>query len=553
MACRECHFSKVKCDRVFPCSRCVRLNKVCVLHESRQGQGRGKGGVAGAFKKNNKKKKAKHQERSNCSRNKKLKTTHPHPYCSANRSSIASGSDSGSDSSTRSHSPMPATTSPENILLAIKTGNNNSNNERDKKATTKATDETRFTTTEAAATASTTTNTTTTTTNSNKKKAAEKISEDQSIGKGIKGLPANHYGLKCLLRSFVALAMRRRNLSLLERACSIATQCGMTMDDLLCETNTQRGMDFLYPILLTPSVEQKVVGDRIPWNEIPPNLLQAIGCAGANEKGGANIAHRWIWVREIRRGISRFTVTPAFERDIVPWKHMQSTYLANQKSVVELFLQPSDITKHTNAFAYQVSLFKTPDTKWTPCTMKMKVKLKRPLPGTTDNVMDVDQILCSAILNLDHDIHIWEYIPRHYNLLQHHQHQQQQQEIKQKERQQQQQTSNNKVADTANVTATATIANDHETSKKDGATTIASSSNIAAETTKTGDTAQAVAISSNATDEDEHEYDPLLQAAITSDLNQLVEQEMPCLTNLDETLNDGDCDEALDFFFSILQ
>jgi len=40
MACRECHFAKVKCDRIFPCSRCTRLNLHCVPHKSNQGKGR---------------------------------------------------------------------------------------------------------------------------------------------------------------------------------------------------------------------------------------------------------------------------------------------------------------------------------------------------------------------------------------------------------------------------------------------------------------------------------------------------------------------------------
>ena len=39
-ACIECHTTKVKCDKVFPCSRCVRLGVDCVPHESNQGRGK---------------------------------------------------------------------------------------------------------------------------------------------------------------------------------------------------------------------------------------------------------------------------------------------------------------------------------------------------------------------------------------------------------------------------------------------------------------------------------------------------------------------------------
>ena len=37
-ACVECHRAKVKCEGKFPCSRCLRLGKECIPHESRQGR-----------------------------------------------------------------------------------------------------------------------------------------------------------------------------------------------------------------------------------------------------------------------------------------------------------------------------------------------------------------------------------------------------------------------------------------------------------------------------------------------------------------------------------
>ena len=40
MACHECHLSKVKCDHLTPCSRCLRLGKECSRHESNQGKKR---------------------------------------------------------------------------------------------------------------------------------------------------------------------------------------------------------------------------------------------------------------------------------------------------------------------------------------------------------------------------------------------------------------------------------------------------------------------------------------------------------------------------------
>ena len=290
MACRECHTAKVKCEKVIPCARCVRLGKVCIRHESRQGQGRAK------------------------------------------------------------------------------------------------------------------------------KRARSRISEDAALSTEVGTLNPNHYGLQYLIRSWVALAMRRRNFGLLARAGMIADRSGINMDQILCENHArnQRGMDYLYSILLTPAPQQVVVGSRLSWSELPPTLLVATGCVGATD-GLADpvVADRWIWIREIRQGISRYLVTPAFERDIAEWPLIQQTYQENNKSVVELFLAPSDIPKHTKAFAHQVSCHATPGLPRSSSRMKSKVKLKpkNVRYGGMASV-DVDQVFCLDIINLDHDFTYSEYVPR---------------------------------------------------------------------------------------------------------------------------------------------
>lgn len=285
MACRECHIAKVKCDKVIPCSRCVRLSKVCVRHESRQGQGR------------------------------------------------------------------------------------------------------------------------------NKKRARSKISEDAALSTEVGTLKPNHYGLQYLVRSWVSLAMRRRNFGLLARAGMIADRSGIAMDQILCEYGNRRGMDFLYSLLLTPASQQVVLGNRLSWTEIPHALLVATGCLGATDGlTDPVVADRWIWIREIRQGVSRYLVTPAFERDIADWNLIQQTYQENKKSVVELFLSPADISKHTKALAHQISLHATPDLPPKSSRMKSKVKLKNKR-GAASSV-DVDQVFCLAIQNLDHDYSFQEYVPR---------------------------------------------------------------------------------------------------------------------------------------------
>jgi Fungal Zn(2)-Cys(6) binuclear cluster domain len=291
MACRECHLAKVKCDKLVPCARCVRLGKVCVRHESRQGQGR------------------------------------------------------------------------------------------------------------------------------TKKRARTKLSEDAVISTEVGTHKPNHHGLQYLIRSWVSLALRRRNFGLLARAGMIADRSGISMDQILCEYGTRRGMDFLYTILLTPAPQQVVLGSRLSWSEVPQTTLVAAGCVGATD--GINdpiVAHRWIWIREIRQGISRYLCTPAFERDIADWSLIQQTYQENKKSVVELFLAPADIAKHTKALAHQIALYSTPGLPRTSSRMKNRVKLKQKLPnpkgGTPMTSVEVDQVFCLDIQNLDHDYSFHEYVRR---------------------------------------------------------------------------------------------------------------------------------------------
>jgi Fungal Zn(2)-Cys(6) binuclear cluster domain len=285
MACRECHVAKVKCDKVLPCSRCVRLSKVCIRHESRQGQGR------------------------------------------------------------------------------------------------------------------------------NKKRARSKVSEDATISTEVGTLKPNHYGLQYLVRSWVALALRRRNFGLLARAGMIADRSGISMDQIFCENGNQRGMDFLYSLLLTPAPNQQVLGNRLSWSEIPHGMLVATGCVGATDRlNDPIVADRWIWIREIRHGVSRYLVTPAFDRDIADWNLIQQTYRENDKSVVELFLNPTEIGKHTKAFAHQISLHATPDLAPRSSRMRSKVKLKNKKGGA--QTAECDQVFCLAIENLDHDFTYQEYVPR---------------------------------------------------------------------------------------------------------------------------------------------
>ena len=347
MACRECHMAKVKCDKVIPCSRCVRTGKECVKHESRQGRGRSNAGT----KSNGSKRSANNSHSTNAAKSK------------------GHASDTGSISSCTSGSATKA------------------KKKRKKSGASSDSDE------ETAPSAA-------------NMAAAFRARVDR-------GLQPEHFGLRNMLRGMVAISLRRRHLGLLVRAGTVANQAGLTMDDLLCERHDQRGMDFLYPILLVPAPRQEVLGDRISWSEVPAQLLQAMGCVGAtDEEDNSVVAHRWIWIRVVDRGISRYLTTPAFERDVCDWQLMQDTYQRNEKSVVELFLPPIGNSKHSRGTAHQFSLHPTcdPNRKLQPSRLKSKLRLKRPLQGHDSNIIDVEQTICFYLPNLDFNMHMIEYV-----------------------------------------------------------------------------------------------------------------------------------------------
>jgi hypothetical protein len=272
-ACRECHSAKVKCDKTLPCSRCQRLKRTCVPHESKQGQKRKR--------------------------------------------------------------------------LA---------------------------------------------------KDGLKETEDAHVSAEIISLRSDHFGLQYLVRSWVSLALRRRSFSLLSRAASVAVQSGISMDQVLCETEKQRGMDFLYPILLTPIEQQNVLGTTLRLEEVPAALRTAVACSTAE-----SVQNRWLWIREMRKGISRYYCSPAFQNDLASTESVAKTYEQNKKSVAELFLTNSP--KHVRVFAHQITLHTNAE-----CTPQPSRVASIQLQKRNGETVVVDQVACLNIVNLDHAYYSLEYI-----------------------------------------------------------------------------------------------------------------------------------------------
>jgi hypothetical protein len=175
------------------------------------------------------------------------------------------------------------------------------------------------------------------------------------------------------------------------------------MDQILCETETQRGMDFLYSFLLTKSANQEVVDSNgLQLAKVPDTLWKAIGCNSEDP----SLERRWIFIREMHKGLSRYYCSPAFEENVVTRPQIEETYRSNKKPVVDLFLP--DRSTHTRGVAHQVSLYKSPGVAPKPCRLS-GVKLQT---SKSDTPVDVDQILCMVIVNLDHAVYSVEYVPR---------------------------------------------------------------------------------------------------------------------------------------------
>jgi hypothetical protein len=175
------------------------------------------------------------------------------------------------------------------------------------------------------------------------------------------------------------------------------------MDQIMCETETQRGMDFLYSILLTETAKQKVVdSDGLQLDNVPESLWKAIDCNFEDP----SLERRWILMREMKKGISSYYCSPAFEENIVTRSYIEETYISNQKPVVDLFLP--DRSTHTRGIAHQISLYKTPGVALKPCQLT-GVKLQT---LKSDYPIDVDQIICLVIINIDHAVYSVEYVPR---------------------------------------------------------------------------------------------------------------------------------------------
>jgi hypothetical protein len=216
-------------------------------------------------------------------------------------------------------------------------------------------------------------------------------------------LGSKHYGLHFVIRHWVSIAMTRRSFSLLDRASSLACRCGITMDQVFCgdsdfpiaatSIDGNRAMSFLPKIILKPSREQHDLGTPLLLTDVPNDMLQAIDCLPAATRGPES---RWILIREMKCGISRYYVSTAMQRDIASLAQVQDTWKANEKEVNDLWLPKEEKPKFSRGFNQQIAIHKDPFTQPKPTSIKnTKIRLAE---GTK---VQVDCCLCLKLVNLD--------------------------------------------------------------------------------------------------------------------------------------------------------
>ena len=217
----------------------------------------------------------------------------------------------------------------------------------------------------------------------------------------------------------------------------------------------QGPVDFLYPALITPSDQQDLGDTRLRWSEIPSDLLASAGCCAKSSGLGASVddlnnmdcqrrkeeeakvkacqnaadfasvvenkdeqeilaplmGDRWIFVREMKQGQSRYFCSPAFERDVASWESIKDAWVKNEQEVVTLFHPPADgKAPYVRALMHQITLHDKANVppRASRCSSKILV---RNSTGAGSKVVAVDQISCMKIVSVDCCYFYNEYVP----------------------------------------------------------------------------------------------------------------------------------------------
>jgi hypothetical protein len=218
-------------------------------------------------------------------------------------------------------------------------------------------------------------------------------------------LQQHHYGVQYLARTWVGLAITRRSFALLSRACALAARYDIGMDQIL-----RPDMTFITTCLLVPAEQQQVLGEEpFQYADNPTALRQATDCPLPDGEGSSDhdlLRGRWIWIREMKEGVTRYFLSKDFGHDIASLEKMNETYRRNEIAVVDLFVHcQTGRSQHIRTLAEQVSWKTSPDTP----IKTTRVPNIRLLTKTKGELL-VQHVSALHIVNLDTSYMYIEYV-----------------------------------------------------------------------------------------------------------------------------------------------
>eukprot|EP00977_Amphora_coffeiformis_P001236 scaffold259_cov158-Amphora_coffeaeformis.AAC.2 len=221
-----------------------------------------------------------------------------------------------------------------------------------------------------------------------------------------------HYGIRYLIHSWTSFALARRSFALLGRASHLAAKCGVPMDDVFCHSRR----DIINPILYNNhnhQESQRMGDDKAPqplqWDSLPTSLRNLCGLD--------RIENRYVMVREAQNGHSRYLASTKFESDIVSVWLMEQTWRANQKPVVQLFLQgPEDFEKFTRAIHTQISRYtnrgKPPEfVRINGLHVIFQNDSSADVAAAPITTKEMDLVYAFEIVTLEHSFYVCEFVP----------------------------------------------------------------------------------------------------------------------------------------------
>ena len=170
-----------------------------------------------------------------------------------------------------------------------------------------------------------------------------------------------HCGINWLIRSWVAIAFRRRSFALLARASSLAQKCQISMDQILCGWSSPfwladtapKPMDYLSNVVVP--LQQAQPG-AFSWSEFPERLKSKI-CSHCDIDDTTYDQDSWILAIRFHQGCVSYFVSEKFEQDVASAENIKAVYTTNQREVVSLFLSKCGCACFHKAVSKQLQLY----------------------------------------------------------------------------------------------------------------------------------------------------------------------------------------------------